>query len=76
MFDRNVPAPILYSTRTPWAKLSGKESLQCVMNDFPAVRQNPLTYPLYRKLYLAQLRSQHINSPISVNRFHIQRQWL
>ncbi|MEG3905021.1 hypothetical protein QUB19_21405 [Microcoleus sp. B4-C5] len=73
MFDRDVPAPILYSTCTPWAAESGKDSWQCVINDFPAVRQNALTYPLSQRLYGAQLRSQHINSPISVNRFHIQR---
>ncbi|MEG4516400.1 MULTISPECIES: hypothetical protein [unclassified Microcoleus] len=76
MFDRNVAAPILYSTRTPWAAKSGKESWQCVINDFPAVRQNAVTYPLSQRLYLAQLRSEHINLPISLNRFHIQRQWL
>ncbi|MBD1811860.1 hypothetical protein NDA07_01320 [Microcoleus vaginatus DQ-U2] len=75
MFDRNVPAPILYSTRTAWAALSGKESLQCVI-DFPAVRQNALTYPLSQRLYLAQLRSDHSNPPILVNRFHIQRKGL
>ncbi|MEP6515732.1 hypothetical protein [Microcoleus vaginatus] len=76
MFDRNVAAPILYSTRTPWAAKSGKDSWQCVINDFPAVRQNAVTYPLSPRLYLAQLRSHNINSPISLNRFHIQRKWL
>ncbi|WP_150111549.1 hypothetical protein [Oscillatoria nigro-viridis] len=75
MFDRNVPARILYTNRTPWAALSGKESWQCVI-DFPAVIQNAVTYPLSQRLYLAQLRSHNINSPISVNRFHIPRKWL
>ncbi|MEG4351714.1 hypothetical protein QUA70_13545 [Microcoleus sp. LAD1_D5] len=76
MFDRDVPAPILYSTCTPGAALSGKESLQCVINDFPAVRQNAVTYPLSQRLYLAQLRSHNINPPIALNRFHIKRKWL
>ncbi|MEG4967601.1 hypothetical protein QUB11_13335 [Microcoleus sp. B6-A1] len=75
MFERDIPAPILYSTCTPGAAQSGKEGLQCVI-DFPGVRQNAVTYPLSQRLYGAQLRSHNINSPISVNRFHIQRQWL
>ncbi|MEG4534704.1 hypothetical protein [Microcoleus sp. D2_18a_D3] len=61
----------MYSTRTPWAALSGKDSWQCVINDFPAVRQNAVTYPLSQRLYLAQLRSHNINPPIALNRFHI-----
>ncbi|EGK84068.1 hypothetical protein D0A34_19675 [Microcoleus vaginatus PCC 9802] len=76
MFDLNIPAPILYSTRTPWATKYGKDSWQRVINDFPAVRQNAVTYPLSQRLYLAQLRSEHINPPISLNLFHIPRKWL
>ncbi|MEG4106882.1 hypothetical protein [Microcoleus sp. S13_C5] len=77
MFDRDVPAPILYSTCTPGPALSGKESLQFVINDdFPAVKQNAVTYPLSQRLYLAQLRSHNSNPPISLNRFQNQRKWL
>ncbi|MEG3980105.1 hypothetical protein QUA08_04770 [Microcoleus sp. T3B2] len=76
MFYRDIPAPILYSTCTPWGTESGKDSWQCVINDFPAVRQNAVTYPLSQRLYGSQLRSHNINSPISVNRSHIQRKWL
>ncbi|MEG4803713.1 hypothetical protein QUB63_23685 [Microcoleus sp. ARI1-B5] len=41
------------------AALSGQGSLQRVINDFPAVLENALTYPLDRRLYLAQLRSHN-----------------